>query len=124
MLGYGYAHGAFIPDGGPRPPTDRLELIGRPGTRVPHAWVRPGQTSTLDLCGPEFALLAGGAGWLEAAARLGITGHRMTGVDWLDPDGALLVRPDAVVAWRAGGPVADPTAVLAGVLDTVLDRHA
>jgi hypothetical protein len=26
-------------------------VIGRPGTRVPHAWVRPGQTSTLDLCG-------------------------------------------------------------------------
>jgi putative polyketide hydroxylase len=142
MLGYVYEHGALIPDGGPPPATDRLELIGRPGTRVPHAWVRPGQTSTLDLCGPGFALLADGAGrlddagwldgagrldgagWLEAAARLGVPGHRLAAVDWLDPGGALLVRPDAVVAWRADGPVADPAAVLSGVLDTVLDRHA
>jgi putative polyketide hydroxylase len=138
MLGYGYEHGALIPDGGPPLPTDRLELIGRPGTRVPHAWVRPGQTSTIDLCGPEFALLtdglladglladgllADGAGWLEAA-RLGVAGHPVDAVDWLGPGGALLIRPDAVVAWRVDGPVADPSEVLAGVLDTVLDRHA
>jgi putative polyketide hydroxylase len=124
MLGHGYACGALIPDGGPPLPTDRLELIGRPGTRVPHAWVRPDQRSTLDLCGPGFALLADGSGWLEAATRLGVAGHRVHPVDWLDPGGALLVRPDAVVAWRADGPAPDPAAVLAGVLDTVLHRQA
>jgi putative polyketide hydroxylase len=124
MLGYGYEHGALIPDGGPPLPTDRLELIGRPGTRVPHAWVEPGRVSTLDLCGPGFALLADGAGWLEAAARLGVTGHRVHAVDWLDPGSALLVRPDAVVAWRADRPVGAPATVLSDVLGTVLSRHA
>jgi hypothetical protein len=40
---------------------------------------------------------------------------------WLPPGGALLVRPDAVVAWRSDGPVDDPIAVLIDVLGTVLD---
>lgn len=124
MLGYGYPRGALIPDGGPPLPTDRLELIGRPGTRVPHVWLEHGRLSTVDLCGPEFTLLAAGTDWLDAAARLGVTGHRVAAPDWLPPGGALLVRPDAVVAWRSDRPVGDPVAVLAGVLGAVLGRPA
>ena len=35
-------------------------------------------------------------------------------------DGAVLVRPDGHIAWRSRGPVADPEATLANVLERVL----
>ncbi|MFI1963260.1 FAD-dependent oxidoreductase [Streptomyces pathocidini] len=47
--------------------------------------------------------------------------------DWAEvhgttPDGAVLVRPDGFVAWRAAGPVQDPERNLREVLDAVLRR--
>ncbi|GIE76402.1 FAD-dependent oxidoreductase [Actinoplanes philippinensis] len=90
MLSYGYTDGALVPDGGPPFPTDRLELVGRPGTRVPHLWLQPG-LSTLDLCGTGFTVFSGGAD------VPGFEAHPMLG---LDHDEVMVVRPDQVVAWR------------------------
>ncbi len=46
-------------------------------------------------------------------------------IDWpalagIKPDGALLVRPDHIVAWHSAGPVADPVTVLDQALARVL----
>jgi 2-polyprenyl-6-methoxyphenol hydroxylase-like FAD-dependent oxidoreductase len=101
MLSYGYADGALVPDGGGPFPTDRMELTGRPGTRVPHVWLEPG-LSTLDVCGPGFTVFTGGRG-----------GPGAYPLDNLDHDEVMLVRPDHVVAWR--GHAGDP-------VDSVIDR--
>lgn len=98
-----------------------------PGARVPHAWVQFGRktVSTLDVVGHgQFALLTGpggGQAWSDAAqAAFRRTGVRIkvlevgTGSgqlkdvlqEWrqvreVEDDGAVLVRPDAHVAWRS-----------------------
>ena len=40
----------------------------------------------------------------------------------LNPDGAVLIRPDGFIAWRQCGAAGDPAAVLGGVLSGVLCR--
>jgi putative polyketide hydroxylase len=40
-----------------------------------------------------------------------------------DSDGAVLVRPDGFVAWRARTSGTDPEGTLTDVLDTVLSRR-
>jgi putative polyketide hydroxylase len=120
------------------------ELRGQPGTRVPHVWVQHGgqRISTLDLLGPGFTLFTGedGERWLDAAvatsAALGvpIDVHRIGGdtvdpegawaaITGLKPDGALLVRPDDFVGWRAEELPAEPEAELRQVLSTILLRR-
>lgn len=99
----------------------------------------------MDLVRPgRFLLIAGedGQAWTEAAAKvageLGVgldavrIGHLdgdllAPGTAWLDrrgtgPGGAVLVRPDRVVAWRATGPADDPEAEMTAALDAVLRR--
>jgi hypothetical protein len=112
---------------------------GRPGTRAPHVPVtvdgRPG--SVLDLAGPELVLLTGGKGdrWAEAAVAAGLATRTVSAagpvVDvegrfaeafGIEDDGAVVVRPDGVVAWRARRCPEDPAAVLDGVVRTVLAR--
>jgi putative polyketide hydroxylase len=117
---------------------------GRPGTRLPHVVMeRAGaRVSTIDLVGTGFSLFAGAdaTGWAEAAQRaFGATGvacdvhrpgaglhdpeHIFHDAVGITPDGAVLVRPDGVVAWRsvasAGG---REGAVMAAVVDGVLGR--
>lgn len=98
-----------------------------PGCRLPHAWLGTSQpsklVSTLDLCGKGgFTLLTGigGDGWRSAAAEVSKkVGFEIRvysigpGCDWQDPyfkwsehmeideSGAILVRPDLFVGWRA-----------------------
>lgn len=101
-----------------------FSLGGTAGTRAPHIWVQHDgrRISTLDLFGTAFVLLAGAEGdkWCEAASKVADA----TGLDllaysagsagdlvcatgswesaaWVSPSGALLVRPDGFVAWRA-----------------------
>jgi 2,4-dichlorophenol 6-monooxygenase len=94
----------------------------RPGAKVPHAWLVDGsghRISTLDLVGDgRFTLLTGpsGTAWVNAIAQIGHPRVRATVIGeagtqdlyfaWqkireIDEDGALLVRPDGVVAWRS-----------------------
>ncbi|MET4924711.1 FAD-dependent monooxygenase [Streptomyces sp. PSRA5] len=98
-----------------------VALDGSPGSRVPHAWVDG--VSTLDLVASRWTLLVGDAGdrWLVAAAGAGLPARQVR-APWVSDDGALLVRPDAIVAMRVTTPVRDPARFLAGVLDRVLAR--
>ena len=74
----------------------------------------------------------------KAADRLGVAvravvigpGREVTDLyfDWsrlsgVDEDGAVLVRPDKHIAWRAGSLPVDPEAELMSVLTTVLSRE-
>jgi 2-polyprenyl-6-methoxyphenol hydroxylase-like FAD-dependent oxidoreductase len=123
-----------------------LDFDGAPGSRLPHIWLdRDGkQISTLDLVRPGFTLLTGAAGgeWVraatEVAGRLGIdlAAHRIAaGTELSDPagrwpqvvgltaGGALLVRPDGYVAWRAPAVTSRPAAALTDALNRVLARR-
>ncbi|WP_441248705.1 FAD-dependent monooxygenase [Kitasatospora sp. McL0602] len=120
-LGYRYSSAAVIEASPELPSTEdvSLALDGSAGSRMPHAWVADG-VSTLDLIASRFTLFTaeGGAGadWIVAAERLGLAAH---GVDLpqLPPGGALLVRPDGFVGWRAArGQAQQLPAALAALL--------
>ncbi len=143
QLGFGYERGALIADDSerrtaPNPVRDFVPTT-RPGSRVPHAWVeRQGERlSVLDLLPYDrMTVLAGaeGACWADAARRIrGVPIHCLVaGRDFADPDdhwtsvceisatGALLVRPDQHVAWRAVSAPADAAAALASAVRAVL----
>lgn len=98
----------------------------RPGAKIPHAWLvgpEGRRISTLDLVGKgRFTLITGisGTAWAEAVHALdlpyldvlqvGTNGIRDPYLYWtrtreVAEAGALLIRPDAVVAWRQPEPV-------------------
>lgn len=100
------------------------ELRAQPGTRVPHVWLRDG-VSTLDLLGPRFTVLSGDERWCAAAASASLSAHRCYNDEWaaitgLAPEGALLIRPDDFVGWRAERLPADPEGELRQALSTIL----
>jgi putative polyketide hydroxylase len=120
-------------------------LTGQPGTRVPHLWLeRSGQRiSTLDLLDGRFVLLTGGAGasWQKAASAaaaslsLALSAYRVGAEgDLIDlencwqtkmgvpAEGAVLVRPDGFVAWRASAQPTNPEPLLRQALATILCR--
>ena len=149
-IGFSYTSAALIPDGTAPPPADPMggtyHPTTRPGHRLPHAWLQhDGQRlSTHDLTGLNgFAVLTGsdGAGWAAAAAaaaeKLGVPVRAVTigpGTDYSDEDGtwaavreisdsgAILVRPDNHIAYRAHDAVPDATDALTQALGTVLAR--
>jgi hypothetical protein len=112
---------------------------GRPGTRAPHLLLeRNGKRlCTCDLFGEHFVLLAGadGAAWCDAALQVAnrldirLVARRIgAGGDLVDVDGrwpsaygvsssgAVLVRPDGLVCWRAEKRVEHPEQTLEAVL--------
>ena len=119
-----------------------------PGARLPHAWLSRDQrrVSTHDITGKgRFTLLVGidGGEWTRAAERLAdeldvpLTiepiglGQRNADVlgAWakvreVRDDGAILVRPDAHVAWRAHGRSESSAADLRAALLRALGRDA
>jgi 2,4-dichlorophenol 6-monooxygenase len=148
-LGYEYADSpAVLGDGSPAPPRDPTGFeyvpVARPGHRMPHAWLeRYGEAlSTHHLMRPgRFLLLAGDAGapWAQAAStvaselglelyaeRIGPSAELRDAHDeWKNvrghgDDGAVLVRPDGHVAFRAPAGAADPTSVLRGAFQQTL----
>ncbi|MGB9224404.1 FAD-dependent monooxygenase [Mycobacterium sp.] len=133
LVGYRYRSAAVIADGPAAMEVE--ELRGQPGTRVPHAWVQQDgeRVSTLDLIAGRFGLLTGDERWCgpasSASAALGIpvAVHHICGREWLaitrlGPAGALLVRPDDFIGWRAEELPADPERELHRALSTILCR--
>lgn len=118
----------------------------RPGAKIPHVWlvgVDGRRVSTLDVVGKgRVTLVTGlsGRAWVEAADALGEPCLRTVTIGapgaldaycaWhrsreIDEDGALLVRPDGIVAWRSGSAAVDVATaqrVLRDVLARVLAR--
>ena len=152
MAGYRYHSRAVLDeDAGPSSPAEiellekPEELTGLPGTRLPHLWLqRQGQRiSTLDLLDGRFVLLAGPAGtpWQTAAPgvagslgidlvayRLELDGDLLDLKDgWqaklgMSAEGAVLVRPDGFVAWRASILPTSPEHMLEQVISSILCR--
>jgi putative polyketide hydroxylase len=146
LIGYQYRSAAVVSDDPGPEDLDAVSLVeelrGQPGTRVPHAWMVDGEKriSTLDLLGPGFTLFTGDddAAWSEAAASASkaigvpISVQRIgTALDvdgsWaaateVAPDGALLVRPDDFVAWRADKLSHSPKTDLGRVLCQIFGR--
>ncbi|MDQ1517419.1 MAG: 2,4-dichlorophenol 6-monooxygenase, partial [Actinomycetota bacterium] len=148
-LGYRYRAGAVVPDGSPEPlPVRDPQLYYQPttwpGAHLPHAWLDGpnGRISTLDLvAGAHFSLITGigGEGWTDAARRASAVtgvpvdvhhvgtrdGLRDNYGDWAElrevqSTGAVLVRPDRHVAWRAEEYTSEAASSLCDVLQELL----
>jgi 2,4-dichlorophenol 6-monooxygenase len=136
QLGYVYAQGAVAREGEPPAPITDPSVFtpaAEVGARLPHGWLADGR-STLDLVPLDgMTLLTVGAHdeWTAAAgdAQVAVRHVRLDegaiGEGWraqcgLGEEGALLVRPDQHVAWRADALPADPAAALRAALATIL----
>ncbi|CAJ1502164.1 FAD-dependent monooxygenase [[Mycobacterium] holstebronense] len=139
LIGHRYWSTAVLTDEPPPPDPSAVSLVsdlhGQPGTRVPHVWLTHGgqRVSTLDLLGPGFTVLTGSDGqrWRSAATQtskalgIALTVHRIADKRWaratgLAPDGAVLIRPDDFVGWRADALPADPDFALQRALSAIL----
>jgi 2-polyprenyl-6-methoxyphenol hydroxylase-like FAD-dependent oxidoreductase len=145
-IGYRYNSAAVItaPDETPTLHEHPRQAHGRPGGRAPHVWLdrRGTRLSTLDLFGRNFVVLAAteGQDWcaaaLDAARRLGVAvdtyrvgGGELTDVDGgfaagygISATGAVVVRPDGFVGWRAAATADSPPETMGHVLSTLLCR--
>lgn len=148
-FGYTYHSTAVVDDGSPAyVPLDPVRLYEpstKPGHPMPHAFVeREGKRIPLSALvhGGKFLLLAGedGGAWVEAANKLaakrdlplfaatvGVLNSELVDVRcaWLkhrefSAGGAVLVRPDRYIAFRAMTAVDDPYAALEAALSQVL----
>jgi 2,4-dichlorophenol 6-monooxygenase len=149
-----YVSDAVLPDplvGEERWERDRelyLQASTRPGAKLPHVWLvdaRGERVSTLDLVGKgRFTLITGlaGAAWSHAASELNLPfldtlmvgdhGARDPYLDWarareIHEAGAILIRPDAHVAWRCSTPVWQPAEAaerLGGAIRALLQATA
>ena len=150
--GYTYDSAAVVPDGSaPLRPLDDIRVYQpstRPGAPLPHAWIddeQGGRRAIKDLVAPgRFLLIAGeeGGPWCDAARKLaadaGVAvdavriGHLDGDLfdprsDWLrrreiGSAGAILVRPDRFVAWRAATAAEDPHEELTRAFTRILAR--
>jgi putative polyketide hydroxylase len=144
-LGYRYRSAAIFsePDDDGAMTEDPRQMRGRPGTRLPHVVLeRDGaKVSSIDLIDGSFTLFAGERGreWAEAATRaaqsagvacqvfqmgaaVGDPEGAFCAAVGISPSGAVLVRPDNIVAWRAADPASAPAAVMARVFAAMLGR--
>jgi 2,4-dichlorophenol 6-monooxygenase len=148
-MGFSYSSGAVVDDHSPLPVRDPMMSVytptSRPGSRLPHAWLEHNgsRVSTHDLI-PHggFLLLTDPAGgeWVDAAAKLaeqtGVTIAAVPvggpgqpqdpGGDWrrtreIGDGGAILIRPDGHVAFRAMHLSPTVAGDLASALRVVLD---
>ncbi|MEQ8514724.1 MAG: FAD-dependent monooxygenase, partial [Chromatocurvus sp.] len=146
-----YSSGAVVPDGTRDPGFKRdaelyHEHSSRPGAPLPHAWLqrRDGKLSSIDLCGRgEFALITGtgGEAWAEAAKTVSAALDLPINATVIGPgkavedpfgefarlretneDGALLVRPDFIVGWRAKKLSKTPESDLRQALEQILGK--
>jgi 2,4-dichlorophenol 6-monooxygenase len=145
-MGFVYPEGAFVSDG--TQPHDRDPLgniyipTTRPGHRLPHAWLNTsnGKVSTHDFvgAGTDFVLLTGSHDWANAAKKVAkqfnitikpviITSSEAGKADaWsvvsqIETDGAVLVRPDNIVAMRCKAMPTDAESALSNALKHILN---
>ncbi len=139
-LGQRVSSAAVIPSNSNLPlAAEPQAWAGQPGTRVPHTWVEQHhrQVSTIDLFTAGLTLVSRDQRWIEAAGRAGVPvrtvhiGKDVTvpetdfGATFgVGPNGACLVRPDAVVAWRSAGMADDPDGLIRDVVARITGRHA
>jgi 2,4-dichlorophenol 6-monooxygenase len=142
QLGYVYGEGAVARDGSAPPvlasPGDYVPSA-QPGARLPHAWLDgdSGRVSSLDLVRIDgFTLFSWDehARWAEAVGAIESIPMKHVRIQldvqapddgWrevcgIGPGGALLVRPDQHVAWRARSLPEAPTSSLRAALATIL----
>jgi hypothetical protein len=146
-IGYRYRSPAVVSDPGSSASLyeDPRKSRAMPGTRAPHVTLRRAgkPISTLDLFTRNFCVVAAsdGAPWrdaaLAAAADLGLAldAHHLDHGDVSDPDkrfaeaygllpsGAVLVRPDGFVAWRARDASAANKPAMTALLSELLCRN-
>ena len=146
-IGYGYRSPAIIAEPGNEAPLhgDPHRSKGMPGTRAPHVMIeRAGKPiSTFDLFTKNFCILAApdGGAWCEAAraaaAQLGLPldahhldhgelrdpQRRFVEAYGLSPAGAVLIRPDGFVGWRAVDPAGASAAAMHKALASLLCRN-
>jgi 2,4-dichlorophenol 6-monooxygenase len=150
--GFAHESAAIVADGTAEPenPDDvRIHIPStRPGSPLPHAWIEDvdgDRRPIKDLVRPgAFLVIASeeGTAWYEAAKRvaddldLPLDAVRIGHLDgdFFDPrcawlrrrefghEGAVLVRPDRIVAWRSMGAVERPAEALRSALEQVLAR--
>jgi 2-polyprenyl-6-methoxyphenol hydroxylase-like FAD-dependent oxidoreductase len=124
-LGAVYRSGAVIADTEPEAPLDDPRSRSwAPGTRVPHLALAD-RRSTLDVPGHGFAVLVDGS--VEDWRKVADEAERELSVPVVVQEarddgfgGAVLVRPDGVIAWRTGE--APAASGLASVLGGLLHR--
>ncbi|OBJ13321.1 FAD-binding monooxygenase [Mycobacterium sp. 1245801.1] len=152
--GYTYSSDCVISDGSAAPqnpdPIRIYQPAARPGHPLPHTWLSTpdGQRiAVMDLVAPgRFLLIAAqeGHAWVDAAkvlaqrwavpidaVRIGHTDgdyldFRSTWTQWRGHGerGAVLVRPDRFIAWRAQGLADDPFSSLCEVVASILGPPA
>lgn len=142
-MGYAYDSRAVLTENGGPGFEDPRTPSGKPGTRAAHMKLvfNGAACSSLDLFCRGFVLLTGveGDAWLESCSRvsneaaLDITAYRIgpegdavaeagafESAFGVSGAGAVLVRPDGIIAWRSPDAVADPDSTLLDVIRTVL----
>jgi putative polyketide hydroxylase len=124
-LGVGYSSPVLA--GASAQLVDPGDLAAAPGERAPHVWVtvEGRRCSTLDLWDGRLTLVTAEPSWRAAAEDLAldapdVAGPRLVSAYRLGDGGAVLVRPDGYVAWRADVPVADPVGALTDAVDLAL----
>ncbi|HTF49261.1 MAG TPA: FAD-dependent oxidoreductase [Pseudonocardia sp.] len=150
QFGQIYHDGAVVADGSEavESSVEVYRPTTHPGARLPHIWLTDARgearLSTVDLLGGGFVLLTTGdsaGGWRAAAEKVAVelgvpiavhdlgAGSSHRPVDPADlamleiePGGALLVRPDSHVGFRATTLPGDPTAELRAALAAILRR--
>ena len=146
-IGYGYRSPAIIAEPGNEAPLhgDPHRSKRKPGTRAPRVMIeRAGKPiSTFDLFTKNFCILAApdGGAWCEAArtaaAQLGLAldAHHLDHGELRDPQrrfveayglsaaGAVLIRPDGFVGWRAVDAAGASAAAMHKALASLLCRN-
>jgi hypothetical protein len=149
VFGMIYESAAVVDDGSPLQRSSAGEYVAtaRPGARIPHEWIRTSdgrELSLLDLATDRFVLLSGehGEPWCQAMRE--VSDHRMLGARayvlgpngdlrddgrlarklGIDSTGAVLVRPDGHVGFRAAAGSESGADELGRALDQILGLGA